>query len=377
MSAVTNPIPSAAALRQLFDTPAAPTVGLEEEVMLLHPDTLDLLPRATDVLSRTTRDGWLKDELPASQLELVTPPAKTVAETAATLRDARRQLVLTAQGIGLVAAAGAHPFAAPEGILNTAARYRRMIEEYGWAARRQLLFGLHVHVAIRPADRAVGVYNALRAYLPELAALGANAPFYAGADTGLQSIRPKLADVLPRQGIPPALSGMDELAAALNWAARAGVLSTPRQWWWELRLHPLLGTIEVRVLDAQTTVHETAALAAVTQALCVWLGRRHDADDLPPPAPSWRIVENRWSACRHSVHGYLADLSTGRPVPARERLETLLADLAPVARELGCVAELASARRLIEAPAPDRQREIAAERGLRGLVAWLAEAFVD
>jgi carboxylate-amine ligase len=268
--------------------------------MLLHPSTLDLLPRAADVLAIVDGDPAVKGELPASQLELLTPPVSTVGEAAAALRTARRRLASATTGIGLLAAAGAHPFSAPEGELNTGERYEAIVREYGCIARRQLVFGLHVHVAVRPAVRALAVYNALRSYLPELAALSANAPFHAGVDTGLQSIRPKLAENLPRQGIPPAFASFEELASTLRWGARAGVLTDPRQWWWELRLHPRFGTIEVRVCDAQTTVAESTALAAVIHALCVWLAQRHEGGDLPPPAPTWRIEENRWASAARS-----------------------------------------------------------------------------
>jgi glutamate---cysteine ligase / carboxylate-amine ligase len=372
-----NATPSAVELRRVFDVPTPPTVGLEEEVMLLHPDTLDLLPRAADVLTVVRQDPSVKSELPASQLELVTLPASTVGEVAGALYATRRRLVEAADGIGLLAAAGAHPFSAPEGELSSGKRYEAIAREYGRIARRQLIFGLHVHVAVRPAVRALAVYNALRSYLPELAALSANAPFHAGADTGLESIRPKLAENLPRQGIPPSLASLEEFADALHWAATTGVLTDPRQWWWELRLHPWLGTVEVRVCDAQTTVAETAALTAVIHALCEWLAGRHDGGDLPPPAPTWRIEENRWSACRHGLNGTLADLHTGKPRSTRERLAGLLGELAPTATRLRCTNELAGAHKLLEWPSAQRHRAVAAEHGLRGLVSWLVERFLD
>lgn len=372
-----NATPSAAELRRAFDAPTPLTVGLEEEVMLLHPDTLDLLPRAAEVLAIVRQDPSVKSELPASQLELVTLPASTVGEVATALRAARNRLVAATNGIGLLAAAGAHPFSAPEGELSNAKRYEAIAREYGRIARRQLVFGLHVHVAVRPAARALAVYNALRSYLPELAALSANAPFHAGADTGLESVRPKLAESLPRQGIPPPFASLEEFADALHWANTAGALTDPRQWWWELRPHPWLGTVEVRVCDAQTTVAETGALAAVIHALCGWLASRHDSGDLPPPAPTWRIEENRWSACRHGLDGTLADLRTGKPQPARERLAALLDELAPTAARLRCANELAAAGELLKFPAARRQRAVAAEHGLRGLVSWLAQRFLD
>ena len=345
--------------------------------MLLDPVTFDLLPRAAEVVARARDSLAVKGELPASQVELVTPPAHTVAEAVEALTAIRRRALAAAHGIGYLGAAGVHPFAGPEGELTAGPRYERTVSEYGFLARLQLIFGLHVHVAVRPVERALAVYNELRSHLPELAAVASNSPFYLGADTGLQSIRPKINEMLPRQGVPPAFGSVEDLAEALGWSARAGGWPGVRQWWWEARLHPWLGTVEVRVCDAQTGVAETAALAALIQSLCVWLADRYDCGDLPQPAATWRIEENRWSACRHGVHGTLADVRTGVPVPTRDRISALLAELAPTAARLGCAEELEGVTALLASPPADRQRAVAAEVGPRGVARWLAARFVE
>ena len=369
-------LPSAERLRAVLDRAGGLTVGIEEELMVLDPDTLDLTPRADELIEALDGDSRFKPELPAAQLELVTAPAPTVAEAAAELADGRRRLAEAAAGRLRLAAAGAHPFAAEEGALNMAKRYRRTRDEYGWAARRQLVFGLHVHVRVSGADRALAVYNAMRSYLPELAALAANAPFHAGRDTGLASIRPKISELLPRQGVPPSLGGIEELARALRWGARSGAFPEARLWWWELRLHPLHGTLEVRVPDQQTTVGETAAVAALAHALVARLAARYDEGERLPCHPTWRIEENRWSACRHGLGGTLADLDTGEPRPARELLRGLLDELEPTAVRLACRAELASARELTHASGADRQRAAAGDDGeARQIAAWLASRF--
>jgi glutamate---cysteine ligase / carboxylate-amine ligase len=359
-----------------FDADAPLTVGVEEELMLLDPRTLDLAPRAHEVLAQLKDDPRFKAELPAAQLELLTMPCSTVGEAEAALADGRAALARAAAGIGLPAGAGAHPFAAPEGVLVKTARYRQMRKEYGPMARRQLVFGLHVHVRVSGAARALAVYNALRSLLPELAALAANAPFHAGRDTGLASIRPKISETLPRQGIPPALSSLDELAAALDWGAAAGVMPSPRTWWWELRLHPELATVEVRVPDQQTTAGESAALAGVVHALVARLAARHDAGEPLEVHPSWRIAENRWSAARHGLDGWMADLHTGERRPTRARLHALLDELAPMADRVSAARQLAAARKLVEANGAVRQRAAAADGDLRPVVAALSERFL-
>jgi len=345
--------PTADALRAAFDRHEAETIGLEEELMLLDAETLDLAPHAAEVVGALGGDPRFKLEMPAAQLEIVTAPHATVADAVAELAAARRDLARAAAGRAgrfLIAGAGAHPFASGVGPLNRGPRYEAIGAEYAAVANRQLVFGLHVHVALPGADRALAVYNALRSYLPDLAALAANAPFYEGRDSGLASVRSRLSGLLPRQGVPPALASFEAYADALSWCG----FDDPRQWWWELRLHPAYGTVEVRVPDTQTTVADTAAVATVVEALVRDLAARHDAGEPLPVADSWRIDHNRWAACRHGIDAVVTHPATGAREPVRERLA-----------QLG-------------APALDgagRQRAVAAERGVRGLAAWLATEF--
>src|SRR5205807_3379804 len=164
--------------------------------------------------------------------------------------------------------------------------------------------------------------------------------FYEGRDSGLASVRPKLCELLPRQGVPPPISSWEAHAGTLAWGAATGAVPGPRTWWWELRPHPRFGTLEFRVPDAQATVADGAAIAAVVQALAAWLAERYDAGEHLPAAPSWRIAENRWSACRHGVEGSMADLETGVRRPTREWIGELIDTLGPRARRLGAASEL-------------------------------------
>ncbi len=186
-----------------FDVPDAFTVGLEEEVMLLDPQTLELCDCASELLGRLNGDPAFKLELPASQLELVTRPCRDVPTAVRDLGGARAALLAAGAGLARPAAAGVHPFSAVEGRLNSGPRYDRTASEYGVVARSQLVCALQIHVAVGGAARTLAVYNALRPHLPELAALASNSPVYQGHVTGLASVRPKISELLPRQGIPP------------------------------------------------------------------------------------------------------------------------------------------------------------------------------
>jgi carboxylate-amine ligase len=368
--------PTAAELRAAFDAPEPMTVGLEEELMLLDPETLDLLPRAAKLVD-AAGDERFKLEMPAAQLEITLPPERGVPAAIAALAAARRELAAAAAPFGRLAAAGVHPFAEALGQLNEDPRYAFTEREYGEIARLQLVCALQVHVAVGGADRSLAVYNALRPWLPLVGALAANAPFHAGRDTGMASIRPKIAEQLPRQGIPPAIASWESFADALAWGAASGLVPDARRWWWELRPHPAFGTLEVRVPDAQATVADAAAVVALVHALTGWLAVRHDAGEPLESADLWRLEENRWSAARWGMDAELADLRTGERTPARECLASLLEELAPVAAELGCAAELATAAALGERNGAARQREIAAQQGIRGVAAWLADAYVS
>lgn len=364
-------------LRAAFEVPAPPTVGLEEEVMLLDARSLDLAPVARELLDATGNDPRFKLELPAAQIELAIAPASRVADATSELAAGRRRLAQAAPQSLRLAAAGTHPFASSEAELNRGERYDALAAEYGSLVRRQLVWALQIHVAIRGADRALAVYNSLRSHLPELAALAANAPFHEGRDSGLASARPLIAQALPRQGLPPALASWEAFAQALRWAPGARAEPGLHRWWWELRLNPAYGTLEVRVPDAQTTVGEVAAIAAVVHCLAVRLADRHDAGEPACAVPTWRIAENRSAAMRGGLDAELIDLASGRVEPARERLERLIDDLEPTAHRLDCVAELHRAREAARgAGAAARQRSVAAERGLPGLVGWLAERFL-
>ena len=352
---------SAADLRARFDAVAPLTVGIEEEVLLLDPETHDLAPVAAAVLDRLGDPERFKPELPAAQLEIVTAPHERLEDTLAELAAGRRDLTAAAAGLARPATTGLHPFADPLGELAQLDDYAHTRTEYANVARLQLVSALQVHVAVGGADRTLAVYNALRSYLPELLALSANAPFIAGRDSGMATARPKINELLPRQGVPPAIESWEEFAESLRWGAAAGNVHSARTWWWELRPHAAHGTLELRVPDAQTTIADAAAVAGLAVALVARLAERHDAGEPLPVAPTWRIEENRWSAARHGTDeaGTLADLETGERRPTRAHLLALVEDL--------------GAGRLVQGYA--EQRAVAAERGLQGLAVWLAEQF--
>ena len=345
--------------------------------MLLSPRDGDLVPEVDRALAAAGPDPRFKRELPASQIESMTTPCATVEELADQLLQARSDLAAALDDRIDLAAAGVHPYAAAAGPLNRGTRYDAAVEEFGKEVlSRQLVFALHIHVAPGNANTALAVYNGLRSYLPAITAIAANAPFHAASDTGLASVRPEIAALLPRQGIPPPLASWDEYADRLR-ATRLGDSSAVLgSWWWELRPHPRFGTLELRVPDAQTTIGDAAAIAALGQCLVTWLSERYEQGEELAVHPSWRIAQNSRLAARDGVGATLIDLEHGEPIPVRDSVARVLGQLKPVAVGLGCERQLALIGGLLERNGASRQREIAAEHSLRGVVDWLVSQFL-
>jgi glutamate---cysteine ligase / carboxylate-amine ligase len=371
-----QPLPTAEELElsfeQGFRAGDGPSVGLEEELILVDPDTL-MPDEAVDWVLARVGDGRFTAELRAAQVEIVTDPAPTVGALLAELREGRAHLVEAVEDRLRIIAAGGHPALAHAIAVTDRPRYIGIGSENSWAMRRGLPSGLHVHVGLDDPDEALAVYNAARSYLPELAALAANSPFFEGADSGLASSRLKLTEDLPRSGIPPAFDSWKDLAGFLSWGARGGLFRDLTYLWWDLRPRPDFGTLEFRIADAQTSPEAAAAIAAFCQSLVAALVDRHRAGEPLPVQPTHAIAENRWRALRDGLAGELADPETGTPEGVRYRIARLLAELEPYAEILRCSGELAQAWPLLARNGAERQRELTAERGLRGLLEWLAD----
>jgi glutamate---cysteine ligase / carboxylate-amine ligase len=266
------------------------TLGVEEELMLLDPETLELAPGVERLLPQ---DG-LKTELFSCLVETNTPVCETAFGARDELVRLRRVVAERAAREGLVVAgAGSHPFSIPEEqpIVNEP-RYLAMVEELGAIAKRQLVCGLHVHVGMESFDACLRTLAGIRPWLPAVLRLSANSPYLAGEQTGELSSRLSRLRRLPRAGPPPLLTTVAEWEAEV---AAAGVDYT--RIWWDARPHPRLGTLEVRIADQATSVDRAAALVALVQALCSAPPERGaDLLDAVKPAArelgTWELVRN-------------------------------------------------------------------------------------
>jgi carboxylate-amine ligase len=356
------------------------SLGVEEEFQLLNPDSLDLTSRFDEVLAAAGHDERIKPELLQSTAEVATDVARTVGEAIDHARELRRRVRDAAAERGvLIASAGTHPFARYEHQdVTEQDRYRELIESMQWVAERELIFGLHVHVGLQTAEEAIAVANALRTWLPELLAISANSPFWHGRDTGLASTRSKVFDAFPRSGLPPAFSSFEEFEQLVDRGVRTNSFSDYTYIWWDLRPHPKLGTIEIRVCDAQTRIESVAGIVALVQSLAATLAERQERDGLLPTQPVTLIAENKWRAARYGLETDLVDLEHDTERPAREAVGALVELAGPAAARLGCAAELQEVERLLErGNGADEQRRVHEEDGtLLGVARWLADQTV-
>ena len=359
------------------DSSAAWTVGIEEEVMLVSPETWLPASRCEDVLSAlpTHVAECARAETHGSALELATAPSRTVVEAAAQMTSMRESLAATLDGLGLrAAAAGTHPTARWEDVeVSPGARYQFVHASMRELARREPTFGLHVHVAVPEAETALRALNAIRGHLPVLLALSGNSPFWQGRDSGLVSARTPAFQAFPRTGPPRWFPSYADYVEAIDVLVRCDAIPEPTFLWWDARLQPRFGTLEVRIMDAQTRVADTAAIAALVQCLVRLEAEREPGVADPPEV----LDENRFLAARDGMEARLVEPAAWRRRPVRDRLAELLDACAPHARELGCAGALAEVEELAAAPGAARQRELAgAADDLEGLVEALAGEFI-
>jgi carboxylate-amine ligase len=334
------------------------TLGVEEEYMLLDGESFDLVQHVDTVLT-AVQDGDLTDrigpELMQSVVEISTPVCTSVADVDAELRKLR----------GLVS-----------GVARD--RYRNLVDQLQYVARRELIFGLHIHVAVDDPEKAIKVTSALLLHLPDFLALSANSPFWRGEATGLASSRQMVFAAFPRSGPPPRFRDYADYAEVVGQLEKTGCIADYTHIWWDIRLHPRFGTIEVRVMDAVTRVEETVALTAYVQALVKYYAERFDSGAELPSFHRILISENKWLGARYGLEAPVMDLATGRRnrVPIAQLIRRTLREIAPHARELGAERELEGIRDILgKGNGADRQlRVFNANRDITEVASEIADA---
>jgi carboxylate-amine ligase len=349
---------------------------VEEEVMLLDPRGWRLA-QAVEVVLPALPEALVPratSETHSAAVELATGVHARAGDAVDELAALRGGLRATLEGLGLAGGvAGTHPFAVWQDMIVTPrARHQLVSGSMRALARREPTFALHVHVAVADPDAAVRAANRMRAHLPVLLALSANSPFWQGRDTGLASARTPLFQAFPRVGIPRVFGSYQEYVEAVDLLVRCDAFPDPTYLWWDVRLQPRFGTVEVRVMDAQGDLAATRALVALTQCLVRLEATDGLAAEALVHAPE-ALDENRFLAARDGAHAAFVDPVRARRVPLGEVVDGLLEACAGPALELGCADDLGLLPALLEDPPAERQRRLAGgPQGLPGLVATLA-----
>jgi carboxylate-amine ligase len=337
--------------REAFESGTDLTLAVEEEFALLDPETLELTNRfesLKEAADQTDFADHVVGELIASEVEIRTGRCNGFQEAAATMQQRRSQIHALAREQQLaLGATGTHPWSRwqDQRIIDTP-HYRRNDELLRYVVWRNNTFGLHVHVGIAGADRAIAVHDALRNFLPEVLALSASSPFVEGVNSGLHSARTEIfTRMFPRCGIPDAYGSWQTWEDYVAFLYRTGSITEHTQIWWSVRPHLAYPTVETRIADGQPDLAEAQSLAAFCYSLAARCARAHDEGETLPGLPHRLLEENLWRAIRWGLSGELLDFERGESVPARARLEQLLDWVAPVADELGTGPYLAIAER--------------------------------
>ena len=342
-------------MRANFTGPAF-TVGVEEELMIVDASTYSLVNAIEALLEDTgaanveRKDGDIKPELMESVLEIATKPCTTAIEAGEQLRSLRRQVHETSAHRGLtIGSAGTHPFAMWEDQRIVARpRYRDLISALRFVARQELIFGMHVHIGMDDADKAIHVANGMRVHVPVLLALSANSPFWRGDQTGLQSTRTPIFRQFPRVGMPPAYRDWEDWERQVEFMVRSGVMQDYTYLWYDVRPHPNLGTVEIRCCDSQTRVEHSVALTALIQAMVKELSDHFDEGTELAAYPWQMLDENKWLAARHGLAGEIVDLPSSEKVSTKALTRRLLDRLTPDAQDLGSADALDGIRVLLD-----------------------------
>jgi len=329
-----------------FNPSKEPTVGVEVESQIVDKSTGDLVNIAENIVNGYGNEERVKHELYLSTVEVTSSPALDTNNTYSELSSIFKDILELANknNAGLIAT-GTHPFALYEDqvITNVNPRYEEFANKYGWAVRRLLTFGMHVHVGMDSKEKAVAVHDEIRKYLPLVLALSACSPFWRGKDTELYCSRLSVFQGLPNTGLPEPYYEWREYEQSLQTLVEADIIKAGvgyRQIWKDVRIHPAYGTIEVRIADSMPSLIDTVAVATFVQSLAIYIGNKWEDGNLPSPTPNWLIERNRWAAIKEGLNAnFIIDLE-GRTKPIKEVIKDLTKEIKPIAESLGSLNRL-------------------------------------
>ncbi|GAA3284411.1 glutamate--cysteine ligase [Dactylosporangium vinaceum] len=317
----------------MIDVPL--TMGVEEEFLLLDPDTWHSRPAVAQVRAALPDEvrPASRQEFRRSCLEMVTPVCTGTAELRSALLANRHAAADAAARTGArLVALGASPVAEPDVSVTHSPHYRAIAEHYGRIGHDPALCGGQVHVGVPDRDRAVRICTALRPWLPVLQAMTANSPFDGGADTGFDSWRGIANDRWPGTIPPPPLRDFADYERTVAELVATGAMLKPSMVWWYARPSLDYPTVEVRIADVSATAGDAVLLAALIRALVATVDR---AAAPPLDVPEHLLRAAHWNACHTGLTGTLMDLRHRAARPAWDVVGDLITTVTPVLAEHG------------------------------------------
>jgi carboxylate-amine ligase len=344
------------------------TLGVEEEYMVVNPDTRELSSHDQKIVEFASRvlDDQVKAEMHQAVVEVGTTICANVEEARHDLLNLRRTVSAVAGDFGLrIGAAGTHPFSHwSTQLITPNPRYEDIVNELQDAARSNLIFGLHVHVGIADKNVAMHIANSVRYFLPHVYALSTNSPFWEGRNTGFKSFRSKVFDKFPRTGIPDYFNTYEDFLGYINLLIKTGCIDNAKKIWWDIRVHPFFDTIEFRICDIPMLVDETIAITAIFQALVAKLYKLRAANLNFMIYPRALINENKWRAGRYGIDGKMIDFGKEEEVKTRSLILELLEFIDDVVDELGSRSAIDYVQTMLDrGTGADRQLKVFEETG--------------
>ena len=355
------------------------TLGIEEEYQVIDPATRELVSHDQKIVSEAakTLNDQVKAEMHQAVVEVGTNICEDITDARQQISGLRRSISDIAGGLGYkIGAAGTHPFSKWETQLITPnPRYDEIINELQDTARSNLIFGLHVHVGMEDKNMALHLVNAMRYFLPHLYALSTNSPFWEGRNTGFKSFRSKVFDKFPRTGIPGVFDNYAQYENYVNLLVKTKCIDNPKKIWWDIRIHPIFPTLEVRICDIPMTVDETVCIAALIQALVAKLYKLRTQNLNFMVYHRALINENKWRASRYGIAGKMIDFGLEKEVETKHLMAEFVDFVDDVLDDLGSREEVESIFKILEnGTGADRQLKVFEEtKNLVKVVDYITE----
>lgn len=359
------------------------TVGVEEEYMVLDPQTGELKSHEQKIVEEGHKilKEKVKAEMHQAVVEVGTDICADADEAFIDVSNLRKTISGIADDLGFwIGASGTHPFSHWQSQLITEhVRYNELVNELQEAARSNLIFGLHVHVGMETRQMAIHIANSARYFLPHIFALSTNSPFWEGRTTGYKSFRTKVFDKFPRTGIPDCYDSIEDYDNYIKLLVKTNCIDNGKKIWWDIRVHPFFNTVEFRICDIPLTVKETIAITGLFQAICAKLYKLRSQNLNFMMYSRALLNENKWRASRYGIDGNMIDFGKETEVNTRVLIYELLNFVDDVIPHLGSQHAISHVHKILEeGTGADQQLKVFQEtKSLKNVVDHIHSQFLS